>query len=146
MPCLLPSAVLFIANNKQARVQVQKKLGLALSPAQCPVSCSLNAPSSVQTPPLRSYWPPGRPIRRLAGSSKEPPGDQPGDRGAVAAVSKLLAAIYMLGGGKCIFVLRPVAGLSPPVCLPDVDTTLALLRVFNGQQKPNPKSCYFQKK
>ena len=115
-------------------------LGLVLSPAQCPVSCSLNAPSSARMPPLRSYWPADRPIIGLDGSSKEPPGDQRGDRGAVAAVSKLLAAIYMyICPPPCHWVVT--GG-----CLPDVDTTFALLHVFNGQQKPNAKNCYFQTK
>ena len=127
LPCLLPSAVLFIA-NKQARVQVQKKLGLALSLAQCPVSCSLNAPSSAWTPPPGSYWPARRPIGEQECFSKAPSSDQLGDRGAVAAVSRSPAAIYMyICPPPC---QRTVSGDS----LSGTDTTVALLHDCDGQQ------------
>ena len=63
-----------------------------------------------------------------------------GQRGAVAGVSTNNIHVYLSGGCHrgagtytCIFVLRPVT----EGCLPDVDATLALLHVFNSQQKPN---------
>ena len=100
----------------------------SLSPAQCPVSCSLNAPSSAWTPPPGSYWPARRPIGEQECFSKAPSSDQLGDRGAVAAVSRSPAAIYMyICPPPC---QRTVSGDS----LSGTDTTVALLHDCDGQQ------------
>ena len=142
---LLQLVVLYLPPFKRMLLFVRSSirvylLGLALSPAQCPVSCSLNAPSSARTPPLRSYWPPDRPIRRLGGSSKEPPGDQAGDTEEQWPLSASWLLQY-----TCIFVLRPVRGLSPgAVCL--TLTPRWHYCTSSTVSKSKAKSCYFQTK